>query len=237
MARYNLQRYNRHKYNVYTPENREGTIWRERLLFDRIEAVVGLQKRIFNHTTLNDEVYANAHLVIAFDISPRTHWDTVEFTGYLRMSKFFECQLSDVFLLHGHVGKKINYTCVYLSSIFGDMHVGKIANYDAILNDDILIRAYLTKYVLFGYELVDIILSFVSAYTILIFTGIITGTIRPGDLIEFNSKNYTATQNGANIIHLYSGDWIFVTPELIDITIATSNARMTGEIVYTEQFI
>ena len=131
----------------------------------------------------------------------------------------------------------MNYETLLPGKLHNKAHVGKVSWYELDFADEVSASVIPGKFIWFGCEAVSIVLAYVSAYTILIFTGIITATIRPGDIIEFNSRNYTAMQNGANIVYLYSGDWIFITPELVDITLATSNAQMTGEIVYTEQFI
>ena len=82
------------------------------------------------------------------------------------------------------------------------------------------------------------ILCVVNAYTIVVMTGMFHGTIRDGQTLVINSGNYTAALDGVNVINQYNGDWIFITPELIDVKVSTSGGLpMQGTIEYVERYI
>ena len=237
MARYNLHRYNIHKFNLFDAYDDDAYfIWRERRLLDRIEAVAGVKQFIFYHATLSDTVILKPRVTMVYFASIQQD-DYIGFSGSLTVYALARRNLPDSIMMNTVIAKNMFYNGTLLDAIYENIHVGKIAYYQARLDDSLFAFVIVGKYILSGYELLDMVLAQVSAYTILIYTGVIYGAIKPGHEIIINSGNYTARQNGVNIIHLYQGDWIFITPELVEITISPSNAKMTGEIVYTEQFI
>jgi hypothetical protein len=64
-------------------------------------------------------------------------------------------------------------------------------------------------------------------------------TIPPGGELRIDSDNYTVTLNGQNIIAQQSGDWIWLTRNVISMQVSTNmpSNPLSGQLLYTEKYL
>ena len=62
-------------------------------------------------------------------------------------------------------------------------------------------------------------------------------TIPPGEEIRLDSNGFTAFMGQYNILHLYKGEWIFLTRDTSKITISATGGNVEGELVFNERFL
>lgn len=66
----------------------------------------------------------------------------------------------------------------------------------------------------------------------------VTVTIPPGAELRIDSDTYRVTLNGQNILYAQSGDWVYVSRDLLRLNIeSTSGGAMSGNLIYTERYL
>ena len=62
--------------------------------------------------------------------------------------------------------------------------------------------------------------------------------IPPGGELRIDSSLFNATLNGENILHLYNGDWIFISRDTTTLTVQTATGgKIEGKLLFTERYL
>lgn len=66
----------------------------------------------------------------------------------------------------------------------------------------------------------------------------VTVTLPPGAELRIDSDTYRVTLNGQNILYAQSGDWVYVSRDLLRLNIeSASGGTMSGNMIYTERYL
>jgi len=124
----------------------------------------------------------------------------------------------------------------FAEKISPDVHLGSDAGFGAGFSDAVDGRAYLAKNLRFDMNSAETVLNVIKAGVTDEDAFVINLNIPPGAEIRIDSEYFTATMNGANILHYYTGDWITVSRDTINMMVSAP-ARLTGQILYMERFL
>lgn len=62
-------------------------------------------------------------------------------------------------------------------------------------------------------------------------------TIPPGGELIINSDNYTATIDGVNVLHLYTGAWLYIDSEVVGVSVSAGGGVPTATVTYSERWV
>ena len=87
-------------------------------------------------------------------------------------------------------------------------------------------------------DLYEMIMAQAEAEATDMYTTSIDVTLAPGDVLVIDSDHYTVLLNGENILHLHSGDWVWLSRDTSTITIDTgSGGQIDASMLYTERYL
>lgn len=100
------------------------------------------------------------------------------------------------------------------------------------------IRAYAGKDIIASLDLTALLMTIISANILESETVTIEITLQPGDILQIDSDTYNVFLNGANAIHLQSGDWITIDKSLVDLIVDSgTGGELNGKIMYYERYL
>jgi hypothetical protein len=230
---FNLTRYNLNRLTRLLGFKREAV--------EIIDCVAGQRKFIAFGRFEADVIKSAVHFRVMTPFSGRDIFEVIEETVLLRkriLVKQLNIELVDCL---PYVSKKLPIAPLGAASseaISCSAHLGVIIYHAVSAKEEISAELWLSCRILttrFGAEL---ILCTINAFAVELITGEIKVTMKPGQELRIDSSVYTALLDGLNVLHLYNGEWIFITPETIEVIISTgNNAPLTGEIIYREMFV
>lgn len=95
-----------------------------------------------------------------------------------------------------------------------------------------------SKNIRYAAVLSDVLMALPEAVTQETDTLSITIAIPPGGEVRIDSDTYRVTLNGQNILYAQSGDWVFVSRDLLRLNIeSTTGGSMSGNMIYTERYL
>ena len=108
-----------------------------------------------------------------------------------------------------------------------------IINREIIRLGKIIYITRMSDVVIDGDIIIGIIISHVMQVNLI--------NIPPGGKLIIDSSNFTATMNGANVLHKIYGEWLFITRETINYRIdaqsAVGLASMSGSVIYDNRYL
>lgn len=87
-------------------------------------------------------------------------------------------------------------------------------------------------------DMAAILSAMIAAIDIKENVSVVNTRLAPGDELRIDSKNFTVTLNGANILHLQEGDWIRLGRGLLAIGVDSGTAgALSGSLVCEERWL
>lgn len=113
-----------------------------------------------------------------------------------------------------------------------DMQIGLQVN-DALWSEFMLIASIPTSAVLT--ETLNCDISVVNLTREVVMLNV---TIPAGGRLVIDTDFYTATLNDENVIDLHSGDWPWLTRDLVELDVDSgTGGALTGKVIYTERYL
>jgi len=105
-------------------------------------------------------------------------------------------------------------------------------------------KAYIGAYAAMGrlmrasFTGTGIIGSFITAKSVYYTSMLINVTIPPGGELRLDSELFNATLNGANVLHLVNGEWVFLSPRIRELRVNTgTTGALKGEVIFRERYL
>lgn len=131
---------------------------------------------------------------------------------------FLVFELSDSVKNTCYLGKNISVIQEVKDGFSGSLFIGKVIQIDSLLADQV------------DADISANVLEKQIAYLDVV--------IPPGGELRIDSSLFNATLNGENILHLYNGDWIFISRDTTNLAIQTATGgKLKGKLLFTERYL
>lgn len=152
----------------------------------------------------------------------------------------------------------VKFTASYADDVMSKVYLASDMNAFTLFDDVVEAKVFVSKDSTFGVTFEDNINSLISivknmlmdrlnlsaqVYCIIsadiVDTKIfnLSVTLNPGEEIRIDSEMFTVTKNGENIIHLFDGDWIYLSREVFALVATAAGAPLTGKVIYVERYL
>jgi hypothetical protein len=239
---YNLAKYNLARYNVHSAGVR--MLRTRRDLVQSFECVAGAKRYGKHYRTAVLSLHASVKLRARLKAAERINELNILNAATLAMRLRIPRTIEQIFSGYSHLGKIISNARIPTQAINGLWHVGAILHRNKSTRQAFYCDLNVGMRVLRSDFIAQYILCDINAFAVVMITGEIDITLHPGDELRIDSGDYTAfyypsgQSDPVNVLDKYRGEWIFITPETLEIIISTgNNAPITGEIIYKEPIL
>ena len=235
MAEIHLDGFNLKRYNVRGKQER--ILVFSRLVNERIEASVG--GRIYKDflRSLGDVVHSSVDLKL---MTPFNRADYEEINSRIegRLHLFRKALAEENIQNITHASKDINFDKNQLEQVLSRSYAGKLMPFESVTNTQINTRTHAGKRIPLKREVKTNVIAQITIGITQYTNSVVNVTIPPGGEIRINSDTFTVMQGQNSILHLYSGEWIYLFRNTIQLKVASnSGGNLIGEIIYSERFI
>jgi hypothetical protein len=231
ITRYNLTAYNRSGKRIQRVES-------EMRGSSTFGGIFGSAKRMRGTLNGSSRVLHEARLRI-LAVSRMIGLSALEQLSRLSMRVRSQMESNSRILSDSHIGKLMFVSFSGHSEIDTGSHIGKLMYNPEIVSDSrILSDSHIGKRMLTELDGSTYIFVYATAELWGFLTANINVTIPPNGEVRIDSNAFTAMLGQQNIIHLYSGDWIEFTRDMIVLNVeAGTSGDIDGNIVYDERYL
>jgi len=233
---YNHGRFNLNAFNVGSVAT-EREIEFEIIAYENFDALIGggteRPLEIISHNTISADLNLSAMFFLGIE-----SMEEINFFGELYAVTPIRFDVREDVNSNVHASKIINLQMPLEENLNISLFVGKFMPTSVAYEDRINTNVYIGKLMpseIDGWEVIDMA---ITAGGLIIDNIIIDVNIPPGGEFTINSDVFTAWLHpDINILHLYRGEWVHLTREVVGLELNSAGGNINGELIYNERFL